>query len=266
MNVNDDERAKKLIDAIDKNDTATASSLISSGAVNLNGEPCPLHRAAQHDRVEIMTMLLDAGADINAVDRYQYTACHIAILHNEFDALKLLVERGANLGVVASYAESLLSIVARYFKDERFIILLLDAGVPHDGLSNGLVMTLVKSVAVFNRLVARGVNLTSMRDGDGATLCHHVAHNVTCEDDIRSLVHVCGTDAVHAVDNRGMTPLHRASTSHNEFAMRVIVELGAEIDRRGIDGSTALINVSCLPKLNCRIASCTWRRCQLGRQ
>jgi ankyrin repeat protein len=58
----------KLIDAIEKNDTATASSLISSGSVNLNGEPWPLHRAAEHGRVEIMTMLLDAGADINAVD------------------------------------------------------------------------------------------------------------------------------------------------------------------------------------------------------
>jgi ankyrin repeat protein len=37
--------------------------------VNLNDEPWPLHRAAQHGRVEIMTMLLDAGADINAVDK-----------------------------------------------------------------------------------------------------------------------------------------------------------------------------------------------------
>jgi ankyrin repeat protein len=70
--------------------------------VNLNGEPWPLHRAAEHGRVEIMTMLLDAGADINAVDENHRTACHIAILNNQFDALKLLVERGANLGVVDS--------------------------------------------------------------------------------------------------------------------------------------------------------------------
>jgi hypothetical protein len=34
-----------------------------------------------------------------------------------------------------------------------------------------------------------------------ATLCHHVAQNVTCEDDLRFLVNVCGDDAVHAVDN-----------------------------------------------------------------
>jgi ankyrin repeat protein len=208
LKMNDDKRANKLIDAIDKNDIATASSLISSGSVNLNDEPWPLHRAAEHGRVEIMTMLLDAGADINAVNEYHYTACHIAILNNQFDALKLLVERGANLGVVDSDGRSLLSIVARYVTDERFVILLLDAGAPIDGLSNGDLMTLVKSVAVFNRLVARGVNFTAMRDERGATLCHHVARNVTCEDDLRALVNVCGNDAVHAVDNDGWTPLH----------------------------------------------------------
>jgi ankyrin repeat protein len=116
------------------NDTVTASSFISSGSVNLNGEPLPLHRAARFGRVEIMTMLLDAGADINAVDKRNCsrTACHVAIFYDEFDALKLLVERGANL----SSDRSLLSDVARYHRNERFAILLLDAGASLDGLSN----------------------------------------------------------------------------------------------------------------------------------
>jgi ankyrin repeat protein len=165
-----DVNAKKLIDAICKNDTASASSLISSGSVNLNVEPFPLLRAARFDfaRVEIMTMLLDAGADINAVNEYRSTACHFAIWHDQFDALKLLVERGANLGVVDFSGHSLLSNVAQYEKEERFAILLLDAGALIDGLSNDELMSLVKSVAVFDRLMARGVNFTAMRDERGA--------------------------------------------------------------------------------------------------
>jgi ankyrin repeat protein len=213
--MNDDKRAKKLIDTIKRNDIPAVSSLISSGSVNLNGEPWPLHFAAEHGHggVEIMTMLLDAGADINAVTRYRNTACHIAMLHDEFDALKLLVERGANLspGVVPA----LLSTVASLDCGERYVILLLDAGAPIDGLTSLNLMALVKSVAVFNRLVARGANFTAVRNERGATLCHHVARNVTCEDDLRFLVNVCSNDAVHAVDNRGMTPLHWASSSHN---------------------------------------------------
>jgi ankyrin repeat protein len=105
--------------------------------VNLNDEPWPLHHAAEHGRLEIMTMLLDAGADINAITKYRNTACHIAILNNQFDALKLLVERGANLAVVDSNGDSLLSQAAHNTdNDERFVILLLDAGAPLDGLSN----------------------------------------------------------------------------------------------------------------------------------
>jgi ankyrin repeat protein len=245
--MNDDKRDKrKLIDAIEVNDTVTASSLISSGSVNLDGEPWPLHHAARDGRVEIMTLLLDAGADINAVDENRNTACYFAIVYDEFDALKLLVERGANLGVVNSNGRSLLSIVGQNSKTERFVILLLDAGAPLDGLSNdnGLLMALVKSVAVFDRLMARGVNFTTMRDESGRTLCHHVARNVTSEDDLRFLVNVCGKDAVHAVDNQGKTPLHWPAFSNNDSAVRVLVELGAEIDRQNNKGWTALIGAT----------------------
>jgi ankyrin repeat protein len=168
-------------------------------------------------RVEIMTMLLDAGADINAVDKNRNTACHVAIWHDQFDALKLLVERGANLERRRFNGRSLLATVAQFGDDERerFAILLLDAGAPLDGLSNVHLMELVKSVAVFDRLMARGVNFTAMQDEDGAILCHYVARNVTCENDLRFLVNVCGNDAVHAVDDDGRTPLHWASSSGN---------------------------------------------------
>jgi ankyrin repeat protein len=239
-----DVNAKKLIDAILQNETAIASSLISSGSVNLNCEPWPLLRAAWYGRVEIMTMLLDAGADINAADRFQQSACRIAILNDHFDALKLLVERGASLAVVDSYGHSLLSSVAQFDKDERFVVLLLQAGAPLDGLSNYHLMMLVKSVAIFNRLMARGINFTAMRDLYGAKLSHYVASNVTSEDDLRFFVNVCGEDAIHAVDSDGRTPLHRASLKGNESAVRVLVELGADIDKQYDDGRTALIDAT----------------------
>jgi ankyrin repeat protein len=137
--MNDDNAAQLLIDAIDQNDIATASLLISSssgsGSVNLNAKPWPLHRATEHGRLEIMTMLLDAVADINAVDGYYRTACRVAIWNNQFDALKLLVERGADLNVADVKGGSLLSMVAQSKKNEQFVILLLDAGAPIDGLS-----------------------------------------------------------------------------------------------------------------------------------
>jgi ankyrin repeat protein len=248
-----DDNSKKLIDAIEDNDTATASSLISSGSVNLNGDRWPLHHAAGRGRVEIMTMLLDVGADINAVDKSDRsrTACHVAIFENQFDALELLVERGANLGVVDSYGHSLVAY-AQYGKRERIAILLLDAGAALDGLSNVHLMELVKGVAVFNRLMVRGVNLTAMRgEYSGRTLCHHVARNVTSEDDFRFLVNVCGNDAIHAVDKMGWTPLRWASSGGNDVAVRVLVECGAEIDRQDNWGRSALIDAGGNVQFSC---------------
>jgi ankyrin repeat protein len=154
----------ELLNAIAEKNTAAASVLISSRSVNLNGKLWPLHHAAQRGRVEIMTMLLDAGADINAVDKNRNTACHVANLYDQFDALKLLVERGASLGIVDFSGRSLLANVSQNDRSEPFSILLLDAGAPLDGLSNRELMKLVKSVAVFDRLLARDVNLTAMRD------------------------------------------------------------------------------------------------------
>jgi ankyrin repeat protein len=245
------QRSWQLIDAIDKNDTATASSLISSDVVNLNGKPWPLHHAVRLGRAEIMTMLLDAGADINAADHNRHVACRVACWSNQFDALKLLVERGANLAVDDSNGRSILTGVAQHVKDERFVLLLLDAGAPLDGLSNGELMGVVKSVALFDRLMARGVNLTAMRDECGATLCHYMSRSVTSENDLRFLVNVCGKDAIHAVDNAGMTPLHWASLSGNELTMRVFVELGAAIDRQDHGRQSALTKASASMKSSC---------------
>jgi hypothetical protein len=132
----------------------------------------------------------------------------------------------------------------QYRRKELFVTLLLDAGAPLDGLSNGELVSLVRSVAVFNRSLARGVNFTAMRDERGATLCHHVARNVGREVDLRFLVQVCGEDAVRAVDKLGKTPLHWAAFSDNDSAVRVLVELGAEIDRQDNDRWTALINAA----------------------
>jgi hypothetical protein len=62
------------------------------------------------------------------------------------------------------------------------------------------------------------------------------------------LLIACGNDAVHAMDNRGRTPLHWASSSGNGYgnksAIRVLVELGAEIDRQDNNGWTALITAN----------------------
>jgi ankyrin repeat protein len=247
MQMNDE----KLLSAIYENDIPTVSSLISSGSMNLNGKLLPLHHAAGLGRVEIMTLLLDAGADINVVDERHFTACHNTIMYDRFDALKLLVERGANLAVISLEGNSLLSGVVRYSRSEQFAILLLDAGAPIDWVLPFDLFELVTSVAMFKRLSAHNIDLTTMRDLNGGSLCHNVARNVKCEDDLRFLFKVFGNDAVHALDDDGMTPLHWAVSNNNGSAMRVLVEFGAEIDRLDNKGRSSLHNAAANEQSSC---------------
>jgi ankyrin repeat protein len=237
--MNDDNPVKQFRSAIKNNNIAAVSSLIASGAVNANGTPWPLHCAAKLGHVAIMRLLLDAGADIDANDENRERACHVAVFHSQFDALKLLVERGADLGCVNGIGVSLLATAAHYGKAEEMIILLLDAGAPFDQLESSNLFSLVSSVAVFERLLARGVDLIAMRDENGATLCHYLTRCVVRDDDFRVLAHAC-VALINAVDRGGSTPLHWAVTRGSESVVRVLVELGTDVDRQNTDGWTAL--------------------------
>ena len=51
------------------------------------------------DRIEIIRMLLEAGADVDARGINDYTPAHHAAIRNDVEALRLLVESGADLSL-----------------------------------------------------------------------------------------------------------------------------------------------------------------------
>ena len=74
--------------------TKTVKILLEAGAdisALDENERTPLHYAA-HNRVDVVKMLLDNGADVSAVDRQQQTALDLAEDRKKIDVLKLLIE------------------------------------------------------------------------------------------------------------------------------------------------------------------------------
>jgi ankyrin repeat protein len=199
----------------------------------------PLMRAASNGSLEIMTLLLDTGADIDAVDDKGFSACREAIVGNHFDALKLLVDRGANVRVIDAKGNSLFA-VARPTKGDKIVNLLLDAGVP---LDDKFEFDLIKSAGVLSRLLGRGLNV--MRKDYGETLWHSLASRpYDVEDLVRALANVWDGDVVGALNEdcwQGKTPIHLAASTGNLSTLRVFVELGADIDRQVRGGPTPLL-------------------------
>jgi ankyrin repeat protein len=68
----------------------------------------------------VVSALLDAGADINAVDRRAalpggssgWSALHIALHHEQFKTAALLLERGAQAGLRSRQGTSVLAMAA----------------------------------------------------------------------------------------------------------------------------------------------------------
>jgi ankyrin repeat protein len=246
--MSDDDVVKQFQRAIDNNDTVAISSLIATtnDISKVNGTPLPLIHAAETGRVDILTLLLDAGVDIDAGDAKQPSACHAAISGDQYAALKLLVERGANVRVVRTPQLSLIKSVANK-TDDRMTILLLDAGAPLDNLTHGDLIHLVampKSVGVLNRLVTRNVDVSVLRDFNGGTMCHSLIGNSARDESVselmRASVEIARVD-VNVVNTYGKTALHNAALMCNESALRILVELGADIDRpEAFNGRTAL--------------------------
>jgi hypothetical protein len=131
---NDDKHASKEADLCHSPERHCRGSIIDFKRCREFESQPELSSALGH--LKLMTLLLDAGADIDDVDEYHSNACRIALSNDHFDALKLLVERGANLSVVDSDGRSVLANVARLNRSERYVTLLLDAGASLDGLSH----------------------------------------------------------------------------------------------------------------------------------
>jgi hypothetical protein len=62
-----------------------------------------LHFAAYLGDVDATKMLIEDSAEVNAVDKYKYTALHWAAWHGHVDVLKVLLQNGADVNAVTGY-------------------------------------------------------------------------------------------------------------------------------------------------------------------
>ena len=81
-----------------KNDVITSLLKKDDTIINIKDDKgnTPLHWASMKDKVDTMKLLIDNGADIEAVDVDNWTALHYAAAFASLDAVNVLLEAGAN--------------------------------------------------------------------------------------------------------------------------------------------------------------------------
>lgn len=94
-----------LMGAIAKGDLEIVHFLLSQGAQlvskDRNGKilQLALNEAAQRNRLDIVPILLQRGANVNETDEYGWTPLLTASIYHNFEMCKLLVQHGANVKI-----------------------------------------------------------------------------------------------------------------------------------------------------------------------
>ena len=240
-----------LCTAIGSAKAERAMALISAGAdvnsPNLDPQKhlyfpasTPLHEATKEGMVEVIEVLIEAGADIEAKDKYGDTPLHKAAKFGEVEAIQLFLQASANKDAREINCATPLHLAANYGKPES-IGILLDAGavieaVDIAGCTPLHIAVVNKHVKVLMTLLKAGADREA-KNHTGNTPLHVAAGN----GHVETLMALLEAKAdKEARDKDGDTPLHIAALEGKVEAFKALIIAGANIEAQDKKGKTPL--------------------------
>jgi ankyrin repeat protein len=194
---------KELAEAVTSQDAGAIARVIAQGAAaklldETDGKGATaLQSAVAVENLALATLLIEAGANVNAFTQWTPSPIHIAATNDSRAMLKLLVTSGALLDVPDKKGWTAMHLVA--------------ASNKHD------------IMAMFQLLVDAGASV-SVRDRDGFTPLHQAAMVGSSMEIIRSLAALGAP--LNTTNVAGETPLHSAV---DEEVFQLLLDLGADI-------------------------------------
>ena len=233
----------------------------------------PLHIASFCGFETIINILLEKGADINALDSDEYTSLMQAILHKHDAVINLLLEKGAHVEINSRNQQTALHIAVQC-SNESVVRLLLEKGA-NIGARNSFGQTALhlaardgqKSVIMVLLEMKAEVNLLNIYDD---TALHFAALNgnefivklLLENDGLPDIQNFVGQTAMHlaaekgydfivklflengalpnAQNNKGETAMHYAARNQHDSIVKLLLENGALPDIQNDRGETAM--------------------------
>lgn len=203
-----------------------------------------LIEAARSGRLEVVRLLVDAGASVGPVGRFHVTPLRVAMLEAQAETVRYLIAHGALPAESATRTSVLTEAVAYTRHHPRPAALttlrvLLEAGAtPHPREEVPLITAVMQPVAaaVLRLLLANGAD-ANQRRSDGAPAIVIAARRG--DDAAVDVLLQAGAD-VEAGDQRGRTALMHAVERNERRVLAALLLAGAAIDTVSADGMTAL--------------------------
>ena len=195
----------------------------------------PLHYAVKNANEEMISLLLDKGANMESRDCDERpTPLHIAVHFKHANIVSSLLEKGANVESKDEQGDTPLHLAA-YSQPELDDItrLLLNAGANPSAINcygstplHDAVLS--QNVKIVSLLLDKAANVDVIRD-DGWTPLHLAVQSKS--DDITRLLLNAGANT-SVVDCGGWTPLHHAITDRHDTAASMLLQYGSDANAK----------------------------------
>lgn len=270
-----------LIDAIDANaynDVKEILKIIDPNFLN-DADWAPIHTASYAGNIDIVKLLIDAGANVDIVGANDFTALHFATNGNHPDIVKLLIDTGININAVTKYKMTAVNLAISKNRDiveilinahanldianikgetpimyairegRDMVKLLIDAGAnvnvfDKDSWSALHIASDENFTDIVELLIDAGADVdVSNKDGWSPL---HIAVNKSFIDMVKLLINA-GADVkkeIKIASGKNWTPLHFASRRDNTEIVKLLIDAGADVNAVDIGGFKPLTYAS----------------------
>jgi ankyrin repeat protein len=206
----------------------------------------PLHRAAEGGHTEIATALIEAGADVTAINPSGHSAFYLAIAGNHLDTVQYLVaqpQTNFNTPFDNSFTPLALACSRGSFEVAEYLI---KQGAEKEIVTDdGNVVSLV-SIALENGssdiaklLLSSGANPTILEPESNSTLLHTSALHGHA-DVLSLLLRSKLKKMLNAAAYDGSTALHYSVLGESLECVALLLDEGADLNIQDEEGFTAL--------------------------
>ena len=245
LNHQDNRNFTALHDAVEEKHADVVEVLIDAGAdietKNVDGRS-PLHLASVSGPLTTVKMLVEAGADVRATDDYGDTCLISATYNGHTDTVRYLVcLPEVDLNHQGSGNHTALHVAASR-KHSEVVQVLIDAGADIetknvDGNSPLLLASISGELTTMTKLVKAGADVRATNTGRSTCLIFAAYHGHT--DAVRYLVGLSEVDLNHQ-DMSNYTALHYAVEQKHTDVVEVLIDAGADIETKNVDGRSPL--------------------------
>ncbi|XP_068789647.1 protein phosphatase 1 regulatory subunit 16A [Struthio camelus] len=229
----------QLLEAAARNDIEEVRQFLRNGiSPNLYNEDglTALHQCCIDDYGDVVKLLLEAGADVNACDSELWTPLHAAATCGHLHLVELLIKHGANLLAVNSDGNMPYDLCEDEVTLDCIETAMAEQGITQEKIEEARAATERSMVEDIRQLVQAGADLNAPLE-HSATLLHIASANGYLEAAELLLEHRA---SMSAKDEDGWEPLHAAACWGQIPLVELLVAHGADLNGKSVLDETPL--------------------------